>query len=421
MGDISFISRLRNAWDVFRNKDPTTPGPSYGSYNIGKRKLSYGVDRTIVASLYNRMAMDVSTFRFRHVRLDENGNFSDTIDDELNKCLNLFANINQTSRSLIQDIVLSMFDDGAAAIVATKTSADPRFTDSYEVLELQVGKIVEWFPYNVRVSLFNNDKGDREEVIIPKKTVAIAHNPLYAVMNERNSVLQRLTRKLALLDQADERAGSGKLDLLIQFPYETNTQRKQEYADARLKQIEEQVTGSRLGIAYIGGTEHVIQLNRPAENNLLEQIKYHTELLYNQLGITEEVFAGTADEQVMLNYYNRTIEPIVSEICLAMTRTFLSKTARTQGQAVMYFREPFKLVPVSNLAEIADKFTRNEILTSNEVRAIIGLEPSDDPKADELRNKNLNDPNAGQDPMMGEMPMEESMAEPMFFKEELER
>lgn len=392
MAVIPFTSRLRNAWDVFRNKDPTLPNePSVtSSVNPSRQRLSYGVDRTILSSLYTRMAMDVSTIDFRHVIVDEYGRYKEDVDDELNKRLNLSANIDQTSQSFKIDACLSMFDNGSVALVPVETSKNPMLTESYDILQLRTGKVIEWYPSWVRLSVYNSKRGERDEITFPKMRTAIVQNPLYSVMNERISVLQRLSRKLALLDQADERSNSGKLDLLIQLPYETNSERKKNYAEDRRKSIEDQIATSRYGIAYISGTERVVQLNRPAENNLLEQIKYQTSLLYNQLGITEQVFDGTADEQVMQNYFTHTIEPIVNEMALAMTRTFLSPTARTQGHRIMYFRNPFKLVPVSQVAEIADKLTRNEILTSNEFRSILGYRPSDDPRADELRNKNLN-------------------------------
>lgn len=391
MATIPFTSRLRNAWDVFRNKDPTPNEVSYySSGNPARMPLSFGVDRTILSSLYTRIAMDVSTIEFRHVLVDEYGRYSEDVNDELNKRLNLSANIDQTSQAFKIDACLSMLDNGSVALVPVETSANPMLTESYDILQLRTGKIVEWFPTFVRMSVYNSAKGERSEITFPKMRTAIVQNPLYSVTNERISVLQRLTRKLALLDQADERANSGKLDLLIQLPYETNSERKKNYAEERRASIENQIATSRYGIAYISGTERVVQLNRPAENNLLEQIKYQTSQLYNQLGITEQVFDGTADEQVMQNYFTHTIEPIVNEMALAMTRTFLSPTARAQGHRILYFRDPFKLVPVSQVAEIADKLTRNEILTSNEFRSILGYRPSDDPRANELRNKNLN-------------------------------
>lgn len=394
MANLSFTSRLRNAWDVFRNRDPTVNQVSVsGSYNPARSRLSYGVDRTFLSSLYNRIATDVASVDFRHVLVDENGKYLDDVNDELNKRLNISANIDQTNQSFILELTLTMFDKGCAAIVPVETSANPLLTESYDILQMRVGNVIEWYPDYVRMEVYNSEKGEKEQIVFPKMRTAIVQNPFFAVMNERNSVLQRLTRKLALLDQADERANSGKLDLLIQLPYEINSDRKKNYAEDRRKSIENQIATSQYGVAYISGTERVVQLNRPAENNLLEQIKYQTSLLYNQLNIPEQVFDGTADEQAMTNYYNRTIEPIVNEIATAITRVFLSQTSRTQGHRVMYFRDPFKLVPVTQVAEIADKLTRNAILSSNEFRAILGYRPSDEPIADKLSNKNLNQDN----------------------------
>lgn len=391
MPELSFTSRLRNAWDVFRNKDPTPKETLvYGSYNPSRARLSYGVDRTFLSSLYNRMAIDVASVDFRHVLVDENGKYLDDVHDELNKRISSSANIDQTSQAFILEVALTMFDRGCAAIVPVETTVSPLMTESYDILQMRVGTITEWYPNHVRMEVYNSSKGEKEEVVFPKMRTAIVQNPFFAVMNERSSVLQRLTRKLALLDQADERANSGKLDLLIQLPYEINSDRRKNYAEDRRKSIENQIATSQYGVAYISGTERVVQLNRPAENNLLEQIKYQTSLLYNQLSIPEQVFDGTADERAMTNYYNRTIEPIVNEIAIAMTRTFLSKTSRTQGHRIAYFRDPFKLVPVTQVAEIADKLTRNAILTSNEFRAILGYRPSEEPIANELSNKNLN-------------------------------
>lgn len=406
MADLSFTSRLRNAWDVFRNKDPTPNETVYGSYNPARRRLSYGVDRTFLSSLYNRMATDVASIDFRHVIVDEDEAYLADVDDELNQRLNLAANADQTSKAFILELALTMFDKGCAAIVPVETDVNPMITESYEILQMRVGQVVEWFSDSVKIEVFNPKKGERSQIVLPKVRVAIVQNPFFTVMNERISVLQRLTRKLALLDQVDEGANSGKLDLIIQLPYETNSERKKNYAEDRRRSIEEQIATSKYGIAYISGTERVVQLNRPAENNLLEQIKYQTSLLYSQLSIPEQVFDGTADEQTMTNYYSRTVEPIANEIALAMTRGFLSKTARTQGHRIRYFRDPFKLMPVTQVAETADKLTRNAILSSNEFRAILGYRPSDEPIADELSNKNLN-----QDPMQyeEEMPIEDEM------------
>lgn len=400
MPDISFTSRLRNAWDVFRNKDPTPMELSSSWGDPGRKRMYYGVDKTILSSLYMRMAIDTAGMDFRHVRVDENGRFSEEIDSELNRRLTLSANNDQTPQSFIMDVVLSMFNEGCTAIVPVEASANITLTTSYDILQLRCGKVVEWFPNYVRIEIYNYLKGSQSQIVLPKRCVAIAQNPLYLVMNERISVLRRLNHKLMLLDQADDRANSGKLDLLIQLPYEVNSDRKKNYAEDRRKSIEDQVANSKYGVAYISGTERVVQLNRPVENNLLEQVKYQSETLYNQLGITQQVFDGTANQEAMLNYYNRSIEPIANEIASSMTRSFLSPTAITQGQRVMYFRDPFKIVPVAQVAEIADKLTRNAILSSNEFRAILGYKPSDDPVADELSNKNLN--NAGGNPRMGQ-------------------
>lgn len=400
MADISFTSRLRNAWDVFRNKDPTPRESSSSWGDPGRKRMYYGVDKTILSSLYMRMAIDTSGMDFRHVRVDENGRFSEEIDSELNKRLTLSANNDQTPQAFVMDVVLSMFNDGCTAIVPVETSDNITQTKSFDILQLRAGKVVEWFPNFVRIEIYNYITGGMDQIVLPKNVVAIAQNPLYLVMNERISVLRRLNHKLTLLDQADDRANSGKLDLLIQLPYETNSDRKKNYAEERRKSVEDQIANSKYGIAYISGTERVVQLNRPVENNLLEQIKYQSETLYNQLGITQQVFDGTANQEAMLNYYNRTIEPIANEIASSMTRSFLSSTAITQGQRIMYFRDPFKIVPVAQVAEIADKLTRNAILSSNEFRSILGYKPSDDPIANELSNKNLN--GSGGNPGMDE-------------------
>lgn len=419
MTNAPFSMRLRNAWNVFRNKDPTSlesySGGYFSSENPARTRLSYGVDRTILSSLYTRIAIDVAGIDFRHVRIDENGRYASDIDSELNKRINFSANVDQTAQAFFMDVALTMFNNGCAAIAPVETDKDPNYTESYDVLQLRVGRVVEWFPDSVRMEVYNGLKGRREEIVAPKNIVAIAQNPLYNVMNERLSVLQRLTHKLMLLDQADDRANSGKLDLLIQLPFEVSSDRKKNQAEERRKSIEEQIVNSQFGIAYISGTERVVQLNRPAENNLLDQIKYQSTLLYNQLGITEQVFDGTADEQAMQNYFNRTIEPIVNEIATVLTRTFISRTGYTQGQRVMYFRDPFKLVPVTQVAELADKLTRNEILTSNEFRSILGYRPSSDPRADELRNKNLNSTN---DQLPRELPNDEPDLEENFYEEE---
>lgn len=388
----NFISRLQHAWNAFRNRDPTghqyVYGPSYGS-RPDRTRMRFGNERSIVASIYTRIAIDVAAVSIQHVRLDQNGRYTETINSHLNECLTIQANIDQSGRALIQDIVMSMFDEGVVAVVPVDTTLNPNESGSFDIQSLRVGKILEWYPRHVRVQLYNDREGRRDEVILEKRFVAIIENPLYAVMNEPNSTLKRLVHKLNLLDSIDEQSGSGKLDLIIQLPYVIKTPARREQAEQRRKDIEMQLAGSKYGIAYTDGSEKVTQLNRPAENNLMAQIEYLTSMLYSQLGITENVFNGTAEEAEMLNYYNRTVEPILAAIADAMNRTFLTKTARTQGQKIVYLREPFKLVPVNNLAEIVDKFTRNEILTSNEIRAMIGYKPVDDPKADELRNSNL--------------------------------
>lgn len=387
--------RIQNAWNTFKNYGKSDRyitsdyGSSYGSRP--DRVLLSGVNgRTIMAPLLNRIAMDVAAISIEHVRIDENDRYTETIPSDLNSALTLEANKDQTGRAFRQDLVLSLFDEGCIAVVPVDVSENPYVTDSYKIYTLRVGKIIQWYPDHVAVRLYNDRTGMKEDLIFPKSFVGIIENPLYAVMNANNSTLQRLIRKLNLLDRIDDRTGTNKLDMVIQFPYLVKSEQRQALAKKRLKDLEEQMESSPLGIGYIDGTEHVIQLNRPIENNLSTQVDSLTELLYNQLGITKAIFDGTADEQAMLNYNNRTIEPILSAICDEFTRKFLTKTARTQGQRIMYLQDPFKLVPVNNIAELADKFTRNEILSSNEVRAIIGMKPSTDPEADELRNKNLN-------------------------------
>lgn len=387
--------RLQHAWNAFRSRDQANgsrnpeAGASY-SYRPDRVRLALGNERSIIASVYTRIAIDVSSVSVQHVRLDQNGRFLKKEDSALNDCLSIEANVDQTGRALLQDAVMSMFDEGVVAIVPTDTSINPAISGSYDILSLRTGKILEWFPSFVRVRVYNEKTGQREELVLPKSTVAIIENPLYAVMNEPNSTLKRLIYKLNLLDSLDEQASSGKLDLIIQLPYVIKSEARREQAEQRRKDIEVQLSGSKYGIAYTDGTERITQLNRPAENNLMAQIEYLTSMLYGQLGLTESIFDGTADEKTMLNYYNRTVEPILAAITDEIKRKFLTKTARTQLQSIMYFRDPFKLVPVSELADIADKFTRNEVLSSNEIRGIIGYKPSDDPKADELRNKNLN-------------------------------
>lgn len=393
----SFISRLKHGWNAFMNRDPTNyyreyMGPGY-FYRPDRTRFSRGNERSIVTSVYNRIALDVATINIRHVQLDENGRYISSIKSNLNNCLTVEANIDQTSRAFIQDVVISMFDEGCVAIVPVDTTLDPKITDSYDILSMRVGKIKEWYPKHVKVELYNDRSGQKEEITIPKKNVAIIENPLYAVINESNSTMQRLIRKLNLLDAIDEQSGSGKLDLIIQLPYIIKTEARRQQAENRRKEIESQLSDSKFGIAYTDGTERITQLNRPIENNLMKQIEYLTSMLYSQLGLTQAILDGTANEQTMLNYYSRTIEPIISAIVDEMKRKFLTKTARSQLKSIAFFRDPFKLVPVNNIAEIADKFTRNEILTSNEIRQIIGMPPSSDPKADQLVNSNMPQPN----------------------------
>jgi hypothetical protein len=392
----SFLSRLKSAWNIFRNRDVVRYTDDLG-FGYGVRpdrlRLMLGTERSIVSSVYTRLGIDVSAIPICHVRLDENKRFSEVIQSGLNNCLTLEANIDQTGRAFIQDVVMSMCDEGTIAIVPVDTTINPMVAGSYDILSLRTAKIVQWFPEHVRVNLYNQSTGQKQDITLPKTMVAIIENPLYAVMNEPNSTLRRLIEKLNLLDAIDQASGSGKLDLIIQLPYVIKTEARRQQAETRRKDIETQLQGSKYGIAYTDGTEHITQLNRPAENNLMKQIEFLTSMLYSQLGLTKEIFDGTADEKAMINYYNRTIEPILSAITDGMKRTFLTKTGRTQGQTIMYLRDPFRLVPASQLADIADKFTRNEILTSNEFRGIIGFKPSSDPGAEELRNKNLNQSN----------------------------
>lgn len=392
--ELNFGSRLMHAWNAFTNRDPTYPrtlGESY-YHRPDRVQFTRGNERSIATAVYNRIAMDVAAVGIRHVKLDENMRYSSDIDSGLNKCLNLEANIDQTGRAFIQDVVMSMLDEGCVAIVPVDTSMDPTVSGSYSIDSMRTGKIVQWYPQHVKVRLYNDRTGKKQEVTLPKSTVAIIENPLYAVINEPNSTMQRLIRKLSLLDVTDEQTASGKLDLIIQLPYVIKTQSKRDEAERRRKEIERQLAGSKYGIAYADGTERITQLNRSVENNLMKQIEYLTEMLYSQLGITQTVMDGTADEKTMLNYNNRSIEPIMSAIVDELKRKFLTKTARSQGQSIMMFRDPFKLVPVDNIAEIADKFTRNEIMTSNEFRQVIGMKPSNDPKADQLVNANISQP-----------------------------
>ena len=398
---MGILTRLQHGWNAFlNNKDPTY---NYGSgtgyyYRPDRPRLTRGNERSIITSVYNRIALDVSAISINHCRLDEHGRFSSIIDSNMNKCLNLEANVDQTGRAFIQDVVLSMFDEGCVAIVPVDTSSNPNTTGSYDILSLRTGKILQWYPNSVKVQVYNERTGKKEDVILPKKFVGIIENPFYAIINEPNSTLQRLVRKLSLLDVTDEQTASGKLDLIIQLPYVIKTEARRKEAEKRRAEIENQLAGSKYAIAYADGTEKIVQLNRSLENNLMKQIEYLTSMLFSQLGITQELLDGTANEQTMLNYYSHTIEPIVSAITDELKRKFLTKTARAQSQTILFFRDPFKLVPVNNIAEMADKFTRNEVLTSNEVRQIIGMKPSDDPKADQLVNSNINQANGWQDP-----------------------
>lgn len=395
----SFFERLQRSWNVFINGEDRPVKYEYGgfSYRPGRPRLSRGNERSIVTAVYNRIAVDASAINIQHVRLDENDRFIEVINSGLNNCLTVEANIDQTGRELKRDIVMSMFDEGVVAVVPVDTSINPYKTDSYDIRTLRTGKIKEWFPENVRVELYNERKGRKEEIVLPKTMIAIIENPLYSIMNEPNSTLQRLIRKLNLLDAIDEQAGAGKLDLIIQLPYTIKSESRRAQADRRRKDIEMQLAGTKYGIAYTDATEKITQLNRPIENNLMSQIEYLTKMLYSQLGLTETILDGTADEKTMLNYFNRTIEPVLSAISDEMERKFLTKTARSQHQAIYFYRDPFKLIPVNQIAEIADKFTRNEIMTSNEIRGLIGMRPSDNPEADELRNKNLNKSDNPQD------------------------
>ena len=392
--DASIGARLKHAWNAFLNRDPTYNnyayndiGPGY-SYRPDRPRLSRGNERSIVTSVYNRIALDVSSISIKHCKIDDNGRFISDVKSKLNDCLTLEANIDQTNRAFIQDVVISMLDEGCVAIVPVDTTGDPTI-GSFDILSMRTGQILEWYPSDIKVKVYNDKTGRKEDLILPKSSVAIIENPLYAVINEPNSTMQRLIRKLNLLDVIDEQSGSGKLDLIIQLPYVIKTDTRRQQAESRRKDIEMQLAGSKYGIAYTDGTEKITQLNRSVDNNLMKQIEYLTSMLYSQLGITQSVLDGTANEQTMLNYHTRSIEPIISAVVDEMKRKFLTKTARSQYQSISFFRDPFKLVPVNNIAEIADKFTRNEILTSNEIRQIIGMKPSDDPKADELRNSNI--------------------------------
>jgi hypothetical protein len=400
---VTIRERLTSAWNAFQKQEDNAEerihsygdyGASYGSRSESATRLNVINERTILSSILTRLSIDVAGVAIRHARTDEEGRFADVIASGLNNCLSVEANIDQAGRQLRQDIAMTMFDTGVACVVPVDTTLDPEVSGSFDIKSLRVGVVKQWYPYHVKVSLYNERTGVREEIHLPKRIVAIAENPLYAVMNEPNSTLQRLTRKLALLDNSDELSASGKLDLIIQLPYVIKSEARRQAADQRRKDIEFQLKGSQYGIAYTDGTEKITQLNRPAENNLLKQVEYLTALLYTQLGLTPEVMDGTADEKAMINYNNRSIVPVLDAITEAMTRSFLTKTARSQNQRILYFRDPFKLVPVAEMAEIADKFTRNEIMSANEIRGSIGLRPSKDPKADELRNSNMPAPSA---------------------------
>lgn len=418
---MGFIDRLQHGWNAFMNKDPTpyrqNVGPGY-SYRPDRPRLSRGNERSIVTSLFNRVALDVAALNITHCKVDDNGRFVSTVESKLNSCLTLEANLDQTGRAFIQDVVMSMLDEGCVAIVPVDTDINPEVSGSYDILSMRTGKVMEWYPKHVKVRLYNENTGLKEDVTLPKSSVAIIENPLFAVVNEPNSTLQRLMRKLALLDVVDEQSSAGKLDMIIQLPYTIKSEARRTQAESRRKDIEAQLTNTKYGIAYVDATEKITQLNRPLENNLMKQIEYLTSMLYSQLGITQSILDGTADEQTLLNYHSRTIEPIISAIVDEMKRKFLTKTARTQKQTITFFRDPFKLVPVNNIADIADKFTRNEVLTSNEIRQIIGFKPSEDPKADELRNSNLNHPDeqaqAGQMPEQPAQPTEPSTEQRSF-------
>lgn len=388
-------NRLQHAWNAFANKDPTYG--SYGgyggySYRPDRPRFSRGNERSIVTAVLNKISIDCAAINIEHVRLDDNNRFVEVMNTGLNKCLTLEANIDQTGRAFIQDAVMSLMDEGCIAIVPVETTLNPNISGGFDITNMRVGKVLEWYPDKVSIRVYNEKTGQKQDIVMPKNTVSIVENPLYAVMNEPNSTMQRLIRKLNILDAIDEQSGSGKLDLIIQLPYLVRSQQRKQQAEERRKAIEDQLSNSKYGVAYTDGTEHVTQLNRSVENNLMSQIEYLTSMLYSQLGITQSVMDGTADDKTMLNYYNRTIEPILSAIVDEMKRKFLTKTARSQKQSIVFFRDPFRLVPVADLAEIADKMTRNEIMSSNEIRQIVGMKPSEDPKADELRNKNLSEP-----------------------------
>lgn len=421
--EVSLGSRLKHAWNAFNafNNNETSRyrdlGSSYG-YRPDRPRLTRGNERSIITSVYNRIALDAAAINVQHVRLDENNRFLHVIESGLNTCLTTEANIDQIGRAFIQDVVMSMFDEGCVAIVPVDTTVNPELTGSYDILSMRTGKILEWYPKHIKVRVYDERTGTKRDTTMSKSVAAIIENPLYAVINEPNSTMQRLIRKLNLLDVIDEQSSSGKLDLIIQLPYVVKTEARRVQAENRRMDIEKQLTGSKYGIAYTDGTERITQLNRPVENNLMKQIEYLTSMLYSQLGITQSILDGSADDKTMLNYYNRTIEPILSAIVDEMKRKFLTKTARSQLQSISFFRDPFKLVPVTEISEIADKFTRNEIMTSNEIRQVIGMKPSEDPKADELRNKNLSQSEADQNPSLDGVTDEKINKAIMRLKEE---
>ena len=391
---LSLSSIVKNVWNVFSNRSPTGEYKDIGSgysYRPDRFRLTRGNERSIVTSVYNRIALDVAAINIQHVKLDDEGRFLSIVKSGLNDCLSIEANLDQTGRAFIQDVVMSMIDEGCVAIVPVDTDDDPDDTTGYQILSMRVGRIKDWYPKHVRVEVYNENTGRKQEIIVPKHTVSIVENPLYAVINEPNSTMQRLVRKLNLLDAVDEQSSSGKLDLIIQLPYVIKSEARRQQAEQRRRDIEKQLSGSKYGIAYTDGTERITQLNRSLENNLMKQIEYLTSMLYSQLGITQSILDGSADEKTMLNYYNRTIEPIIAAIVDELKRKFLTKTAGSQKQSILFFRDPFKLVPVADMSEIADKLTRKEIMTSNEILQIIGIKPSDDPKADELKNSNISE------------------------------
>ena len=396
--EVNLISRLKHSWNAFMNRDPTydyiNTGPGYSS-RPDRPRFTRGNERTIVTAIYNRIALDVASINISHCKVDNNGRFIETINSSLNKCLNLEANLDQTGRAFVQDIVMSMLDEGSVAIVPVETDISPSKTESYKILSMRTGKIMQWYPNHVKVRLYDERYGEKKDIKLEKKSVAIIENPLYAVINEHNSTMQRIMRKLALLDSMDERMSTGKLDMIIQLPYVIKSETRRKEAERRRKELEEQMSGSTYGIGYIDGTERIVQLNRSLDNNLVKQVEQLTSQLYSQLGITQAILDSSASEEEMLNYYSRTIEPIISAIVDEMKRKFLTKTARTQNQTIKFFRDPFRLVPLSKLAEIAGTFTQNEIITANEVRQIIGMKPSDDPKADQLVNSNINQTGLG--------------------------